>query len=107
MPMAAGNILLFIPPLVHHFIFSELLKNKSAFDFLSYGQLRASYGITGKDYNAYDLNRIGNYALGGTDEIVTNGQGVTTIPHVGFTDQDCLVRTLRMSKQKNLRWVLI
>lgn len=82
------------------FIFSELLKNKSTFDFLNYGQLRASYGITGKDYNPYDLNKIGNYNIDGTTEIVTSTGGISTLPNGGFIDQRLPNRNFKNEQTK-------
>ncbi len=82
------------------FIFSNLLKDKPQFSFLSFGQLRASYGVTGKDYDPWKLNQVGNYQIGGTDEIVNNGLGTTTLPHSGFTSATLPNKNLKNEKTK-------
>lgn len=46
-------------------IFSELLKSSPQYDFLSFGKLRASYGVTGAGTGIYTTS-TGNYILNGT-----------------------------------------
>lgn len=82
------------------FIFSNLLQGKPQFDFLSFGQLRASYGVTGKDYDPWKLNQVGNYKIGGTSEIVNSGLGVTTLPFAGFTSSVLPNKNLKNEKTK-------
>lgn len=82
------------------FIFSNLLKEKPQFNFLSFGQLRASYGVTGKDYDPWELNRVGNYSIGGTDEVVNSGLGVTILPHIGFSGSTLPNKHLKNEKTK-------
>jgi len=47
------------------YVFSESLKNKSAFDFLSYGKLRANFGYTGLGTSPY-VTSAGKYQFLGT-----------------------------------------
>jgi iron complex outermembrane receptor protein len=82
------------------FIFSNLLQNKPQFDFLSFGQLRASYGVTGKDYDPWKLNQVGNYKIGGTSDVVNSGLGVTTLPFSGFTSATLPNKNLKNEKTK-------
>lgn len=82
------------------FIFSKLLQDKPQFNFLSFGQLRASYGVTGKDYDPWELNRVGNYSIGGTDEVVNSGLGTTILPHIGFAGSTLPNKNLKNEKTK-------
>jgi TonB-linked SusC/RagA family outer membrane protein len=50
-----NNYSYFYPSVSGSFLFSELLKKNSAFDFLSYGKLRASYAQVGSDTSPYEL----------------------------------------------------
>ncbi len=59
--------------------FSELLTNKPGYNFLSFGKLRASYGVTGGGTDIYTTS-TGNYVLNGNYTDV-NG---TLIPRYGF-----------------------
>lgn len=97
-----GKYTFVYPSVGASFIFTELLKNSSALDFLSYGQLRASYGITGKDYDPFALNQIGNYNLQGADEIVGPDGSVTTIPHAGFTNLTLPNKDFKNEKTKEI-----
>ncbi len=82
------------------FIFSNLLNDKPQFNFLSFGQLRASYGVTGKDYDSWKLNQVGNYKIGGTSDIVNSGLGLTTLPFSGFTSRVLPNKNLKNEKTK-------
>jgi len=82
------------------FIFSKLLQDKPQFDFLSFGQLRASYGVTGKDYDPWKLNQVGNYSIGGTDDVKNSGLGTTTLPHAAFTSSTLPNKNLKNEKTK-------
>jgi iron complex outermembrane receptor protein len=95
-----GDYSFVYPSVGGSFIFSKLLQDKSQFNFLSFGQLRASYGITGKDYNPWQLNQVGNYTIGGSTEIVNNGLGTTTLPKAAFTSQVLPNKNLKNEKTK-------
>ncbi|MEO8763417.1 MAG: SusC/RagA family TonB-linked outer membrane protein [Ginsengibacter sp.] len=95
-----GDYSFVYPSVGGSFVFSKLLKDKAAFSFLSFGQLRGSYGVTGKDYDPWKLNQVGNYAIGGTDEVVNNGAGTTTVPHIGFTSATLPNKNLKNEKTK-------
>jgi TonB-linked SusC/RagA family outer membrane protein len=49
------NYSYFYPSVSGSFVFSELLKNSSIANFLSYGKLRASYAQVGSDTSPYEL----------------------------------------------------
>jgi iron complex outermembrane receptor protein len=95
-----GEYKFIYPSVGASFIFSNLLQNKPQFDFLSFGQLRASYGVTGKDYDAWKLNQVGNYKIGGTSDVVNSGLGVTTLPLAGFTGDVLPNKNLKNEKTK-------
>ena len=95
-----GDYSFVYPSVGASFIFSSLLKDKPQFDFLSFGQLRASYGVTGKDYDSWKLNQVGNYKIGGTNDIVNSGLGVTTLPFAGFTSSVLPNKNLKNEKTK-------
>lgn len=95
-----GDYSFVYPSVGASFIFSKLLEDKPAFNFLSFGQLRASYGITGKDYDPWKLNQVGNYTIGGSSEIVNNGLGTTTLPKAAFTSQTLPNKNLKNEKTK-------
>jgi len=63
------------------YVFSESLKNKPAFDFLSYGKLRANFGYTGLGTSPY-VTSAGKYQFLGTytDE---NGK---QLPRYGYPE---------------------
>jgi iron complex outermembrane recepter protein len=95
-----GDYKFVYPSVGASFIFSNLLKDKPAFNFLSFGQLRASYGVTGKDYDPWKLNQVGRYAIGGTDDVVNSGLGVTTLPHAAFYSSTLPNNNLKNEKTK-------
>ncbi|HKO78895.1 MAG TPA: SusC/RagA family TonB-linked outer membrane protein [Chitinophagaceae bacterium] len=64
-------------------IFSEVLKENTKFSFLSFGKLRASYGVTGKGTDIYTTSS-GNYQLNGN---YTDANG-TVLPRYGFQNND-------------------
>lgn len=64
-------------------IFSELLKDNAKFGFLSFGKLRASYGVTGAGTGIYTTS-TGNYQLNGN---YTDANG-TALPRYGFQNND-------------------
>lgn len=82
------------------FVFSNLLKDKPAFDILSYGQLRGSYGVTGKDYDLWKLNQVGNYFIGGSTDVVNSGLGTTTLPKAVFTSATLPNKNLKNEKTR-------
>lgn len=95
-----GDYSFVYPSVGASFVFSKLLEDKPQFNFLSFGQLRASYGVTGKDYDPWKLNQVGNYKIGGTSEIVNSGLGVTTLPFAGFTSSVLPNKNLKNEKTK-------
>ncbi len=95
-----GDYTFVYPSVGASFIFSSLLKEKPQFDFLSFGQLRASYGVTGKDYDSWKLNQVGNYKIGGTSDIVNSGLGLTTLPFAGFTSSVLPNKNLKNEQSK-------
>jgi TonB-linked SusC/RagA family outer membrane protein len=50
-----NNYSYYYPSVSGSFVFSELLKNNSSFDFLSYGKLRSSFAQVGSDTDPYEL----------------------------------------------------
>ncbi len=78
-PDGHGNYSYNYPSVGISWIFSELLKDKKSFDFLSFGKLRASFGNTGGGTDIYTTS-TGNYVLNGNYTDV----GATTIPRYGF-----------------------
>jgi len=68
------NYSYYYPSVSGSFVFSELLKNNSSFDFLSYGKLRSSFAQVGSDTDPYQLTTT--YA-----KTTVNGSfGNTTFP---------------------------
>lgn len=53
--LPVANNSFFYPSVSGSFVFSELLKNNSTWDFLSYGKLRSSYAMVGNDTDPYQL----------------------------------------------------
>ncbi|MDQ6843570.1 MAG: SusC/RagA family TonB-linked outer membrane protein [Bacteroidota bacterium] len=96
----SGNYTFVYPSVGASFLFGNLLKDKPQFNFLSFGQLRASYGVTGKDYDPWKLNQVGNYSIGGSDMVVNNGLGTTILPHSGFTSAILPNKNLKNEKTK-------
>lgn len=96
-----GDYSYLYPSIGSSFIFSDLLHNKSTFGFLSFGQLRLSYGETGKDLGAWVLNRLGVYSLNGTTQVVSgpNG-GTTTLPSAGFSGDQLPGKNIKNEKTK-------
>lgn len=70
-PDGHGDYSYMYPSVGLSFVFSELLKERSGFEFLSYGKIRANYGHTGLGTNPYETSR-GKYAFLGT---YTDAQG--------------------------------
>lgn len=56
--LPTDNYSYWYPSVSGSFVFSELLKNSSFADFLSYGKLRSSFAQVGSDTNPYALNTI-------------------------------------------------
>ncbi|MEO5889803.1 MAG: SusC/RagA family TonB-linked outer membrane protein [Ferruginibacter sp.] len=82
-PDGRGNYSYNYPSVGVSWIFSELVKDKKSFDFLSFGKLRASYGITGGGTDIYKTS-TGNYQLNGNYTDV----GATSVPRYGFQSND-------------------
>lgn len=61
-PDGHGDYSYMYPSVGLSYVFSESLKNNSAFGFLSYGKLRANYGHTGLGTSPYQTSR-GKYKL--------------------------------------------
>ncbi len=78
-PDGHGNYAYNYPSVGLSWIFSELLKDKTSFNFLSFGKLRASYGVTGGGTDIYTTS-TGNYVLNGNYTDV----GGTPVPRYGF-----------------------
>jgi iron complex outermembrane receptor protein len=70
-PNSTGDYSYYYPSVGLAYVFSEQLKDNSAFNFLSYGKLRANYGHTGRSTEPYYTSR-GLYSYLGT---FTNAQG--------------------------------
>lgn len=56
--LPVNNYSYWYPSVSGSFVFSELLKNSSFANFLSYGKLRASFAQVGSDTDPYELNTI-------------------------------------------------
>ncbi len=82
-PNGNGNYTYNYPSLGLSWIFTEMLKDKPQYDFLSFGKLRASYGVTGASTDIYRTS-TGNYQLNGT---FVNVNGVA-VPRYGFQSND-------------------
>ena len=82
-PNGTGNYAYNYPSVGVSWIFSELLKDRSSFDFLSFGKIRASYGVTGGGTDIYKTS-TGNYQLNGN----YTGVGGVAIPRYGFQSND-------------------
>ena len=78
-PNGSGNYAYNYPSVGVSFIFTELLKDNPKYDFISFGKLRASYGITGGGTDIYRTS-TGNYQLNGN---YTDASGAQ-IPRYGF-----------------------
>ena len=59
-PDGHGEHTYFYPSAGLSWIFTEVLKNTSTFNFLSFGKVRVSYGHTGRDTDPYRTS-VGNY----------------------------------------------
>lgn len=53
--LPTNNNSFFYPSVSMSFLFSELLRKSSAFDFLDYGKIRSSYAMVGNDTDPYQL----------------------------------------------------
>jgi len=82
-PNGTGDYSYYYPSVGLSWSFSELLADKPAFDFLSFGKLRASYGITGGGTDIY-VTSTGNYILNGNYTDV----GAVSVPRYGFQSND-------------------
>jgi len=82
-PDGHGNYSYYYPSVGVSWIFTEMLKDKPQYSFLSFGKLRASYGETGSGTEIYTTS-TGNYALNGT---YTSYNG-TILPRYGFQSND-------------------
>ncbi len=78
-PNGTGNFSYNYPSVGVSFIFTELFKDNPKFDFISFGKLRASYGVTGGGTDIYRTS-TGNYQLNGN---FVDAGGVS-IPRYGF-----------------------
>jgi len=82
-PEGHGNYSYNYPSVGLSWIFTEMLKDKPQYGFLSFGKLRASYGVTGGGTEIYKTS-TGNYALNG---YFINAAGAT-IPTYGFQSNE-------------------
>ncbi|MGN6436657.1 MAG: SusC/RagA family TonB-linked outer membrane protein [Agriterribacter sp.] len=96
----SGTYTFVYPSVGLSYIFTESLKNSSAFHFLSFGKLRASYGETGRDIDAWRLNQVGQYRLGGTVDGVSAGGATITLPIAGFTGNEVVTPNLKNERTK-------
>lgn len=64
-PDGHGKYTYFYPSVGAAWTFTEMLKNKRSFDFLSFGKLRASLGYTGAGTNLYTTSTGLGYILNG------------------------------------------
>ncbi|WP_293312029.1 SusC/RagA family TonB-linked outer membrane protein [Pedobacter sp. UBA5917] len=80
-PNGSGDYSYAYPSVGLAYVFSESLKGKTAFDFLSYGKLRANFGYTGLGTSPY-VTSTGKYKFLGTytDE---NGK---QMPRYGYSE---------------------
>jgi len=78
-PDGSGNYAYNYPSVGVSWIFTELLKDNPKYDFISFGKLRASYGVTGGGTDIYRTS-TGNYQLNGN---FTDANG-TQLPRYGF-----------------------
>lgn len=83
-PDGSGDFRYFYPSVGVAWIFSESFKNTSAFDFISFGKLRASLGYTGAGpANIFETSTGLGYTLLGNFQSVG-----TTIPRYGFLNNN-------------------
>ncbi len=82
-PNGSGNYVYNYPSVGLSWIFTEVLKGKPQYSFLSFGKLRGSFGITGSSTDIYRTS-TGNYQLNGT---FTDANG-TAVPRYGFQSND-------------------
>ncbi|MEO6232418.1 MAG: SusC/RagA family TonB-linked outer membrane protein [Ferruginibacter sp.] len=78
-PNGSGNYAYNYPSVGVSWIFTELLKDNTKYDFISFGKFRASYGVTGGGTDIYKTS-TGNYILNGNYTDV----GAVSIPRYGF-----------------------
>ena len=78
-PDGHGNYSYNYPSVGLSWSFSELLEKNPRYNFLSYGKLRASYGVTGSGTDIYKTS-TGNYVLNGNFTDV----GAVSIPRYSF-----------------------
>ncbi|WP_158799715.1 SusC/RagA family TonB-linked outer membrane protein [Pedobacter sp. L105] len=72
--LPVDNQSFFYPSVSGSFVFSELLKNNSTWDFLSYGKIRSSYAMVGNDTDPYQLSTTYSKT------VINGGFGNTTFP---------------------------
>lgn len=94
-PDGHGNYSYNYPSVGVSWIFSELLKDNQGFNFLSFGKLRASYGVTGGGTDVY-VTSTGNYALNGN---YTDLGGVS-VPRYGYKDNEYLLGNQDLKPRK-------
>ncbi|MES2892711.1 MAG: SusC/RagA family TonB-linked outer membrane protein [Bacteroidota bacterium] len=82
-PDGTGNYAYNYPSVGISWIFSELMKDKTSWDFLSFGKVRASFGITGGGTDIYRTS-TGNYQLNGN----YTDSGAISVPRYGFQSND-------------------
>ncbi|WP_431294210.1 SusC/RagA family TonB-linked outer membrane protein [Pedobacter sp. P26] len=80
-PNGTGDYSYNYPSVGLAYVFSESLKNKPAFDFLSYGKLRANFGYTGMGTSPY-VTSAGRYKV---IDLFTNEKG-QQVPRYGYED---------------------
>jgi len=80
-PNGTGDYSYMYPSVGLAYVFSESLKNNSAFDFLSFGKIRANYGHTGLGIAPYQSSK-GKYTL---IEVYKDGKGVD-VPRYGYEE---------------------
>jgi iron complex outermembrane recepter protein len=83
-PSGTGDYGYFYPSVGLAWIFSESLKNNTAFDFLSFGKLRASLGYSGAGTDIYETSRGAGYGLNGN----YIGPDASSTPIFGFRSYD-------------------
>ena len=94
-PDGHGNYSYYYPSVGLSWIFTQMMSKNAKFDWLSFGKLRASYGVTGGGTDIYKTS-TGNYALLGN---YTDANG-NQYPRYGFPDYDLGNLDLKPKKAK-------
>ena len=94
-PDGHGDYSYYYPSIGVSWIFTEMMAKSDKFTWLSFGKLRASYGVTGGGTDIYTTS-TGNYALTGN---YTDASG-NVLPRYGFPDYNLGNLDLKPKKAK-------